>query len=131
MKRSRLSSGIAIGVCGLMLTTTVGAQQHVIDREMLDQLVEAKVAENEAHRETIRHALEHPEVARVADRLGIDLRQVSDGVATLEGEELADVAARAQDVDEALSGGQSTVTFSTTTIIIALLVIILIIVAVN
>jgi hypothetical protein len=51
-------------------------------------------------------------------------------VATLDGEELANLAAQARQVEGQLAGGQSTVTISTTLIIIALLIIILIVVLV-
>ena len=52
-------------------------------------------------------------------------------VSTLQGEDLARVAAQARQVETALAGGQSKVVISTTMIIIALLVLILIIVAVD
>jgi hypothetical protein len=52
-------------------------------------------------------------------------------VTTLSGQELAELAAQASQVEEALAGGQSRVTISTTLIIVALLVLILIIVAVD
>jgi hypothetical protein len=52
-------------------------------------------------------------------------------VSTLQGEDLARVAAQARQVETALAGGQSRVVISTTMIIIALLVLILIIVAVD
>jgi hypothetical protein len=75
--------------------------------------------------------LEHPEVKAVAERSGLDLRRATTAVATLDGAELAQVAAQAQQVDQALAGGQSRIVISTTLIIIVLLVIILIIVAVD
>jgi formate dehydrogenase major subunit len=49
----------------------------------------------------------------------------------VQGEDLARVAAQAQQVEGALAGGQSRIVISTTLIIIALLVLILIIVAVD
>ena len=52
-------------------------------------------------------------------------------VGTLEGSQLAEVAAQARQAEQALAGGQSRVVISTTMIIIALLVLILIIVAVD
>jgi hypothetical protein len=70
-------------------------------------------------------------VKTVADRAGLDLRRATSAVATLQGEDLARVAAQAAQVDEALAGGQSRIVISTTLIIIVLLVIILIIVAVD
>jgi hypothetical protein len=71
------------------------------------------------------------EVSSIAERAGIDLRRATGAVSTLQGDDLARVAAQARQVEGALAGGQSKVTISTTMIIIALLVLILIIVAVS
>ena len=72
--------------------------------------------------------LQHPDVARLAGRFGLDLKRAEAVIATLDGQELADLAARARDVDRALAGG-ATVTITTTMIIIGLLLLILLIVA--
>lgn len=131
MTQKRYQAVLAMGVCLVMLVTSMGAQQHVLDPDALDALVADRLADEDGQRAAVRRVLAHPEVARVAEQAGIDLTRVRDGVSMLETGELADVAARAQQVDTALSGGQSTITFSTTTVIIVLLITILIIVAVN
>jgi hypothetical protein len=77
----------------------------------------------------VLRVLRHPDVARLAGQVGLDLKRAESAVATLEGQELADLAARARDVDQALAGGQRSITISTTLIIIGLLVLILLIVA--
>lgn len=117
-------------LCVTMLGTNIGAQQHVIEPEVLQQLLDTRLAEEQAQRAAIRRTLDHPDVKRVAHHLGVDLQRAIDGVSTIDGVELAEISARAQAVDTALSGGH-TVTFSTATIIIILLVAILIIVAVD
>ena len=66
---------------------------------------------------------------KVAGEAGFDLRRAASAVNTLEGQDLANAASQARQVERALAGGQSTITISTTLIIIALLVIILIVVA--
>jgi hypothetical protein len=75
--------------------------------------------------------LDHPEVKSVAGRAGIDLRSVANAVAILDANDLAAVAAQAQQVEQALAGGQSRVVISTTAIIIGLLVLVLLIVALD
>jgi hypothetical protein len=81
--------------------------------------------------------LANPEVKAVADKAGLDLRRATTAVASLEGQELTQLAAQARQVDqalargEALAGGQSKIVISTTMIIIALLVLILLIVAID
>jgi hypothetical protein len=77
------------------------------------------------------HHGDRPAVKDVAGRMGVDLRQAKHAVITMNAEQLAQVAAQAKSVDQALAGGASNVVISTTTIIIALLVVILIIVAVD
>jgi hypothetical protein len=68
-------------------------------------------------------------VRELAGKLGLDLKRAEVAVATLDDVELGVIAARARTVNDALAGGQSTVTISTTVIIIGLLVLILLIVA--
>lgn len=109
-----------------------GAQSvHVADRAALDRLVAGRVSQEVADRQVIHDVLHRPEVRGVAERAGIDIDRADAAVSTLSGSELKDVARRAREVDERLSGGRSTVTISSTTIIIALLLVILIIVAVH
>ena len=121
-------------VIGLFLSTLVvnpalAQQPHVVDQRALDQQVAAKVAETVEQRAVIERLLEREQVRSIAERTGIELADVKAAVATLEGDELAQLAAHAQGVDDSLTGGQSTITISTTTIIIGLLVLILIVVA--
>ena len=72
-----------------------------------------------------------PRSKPVAEKAGLDLRRATTAVASLEGQELTQLAAQARQVDEALAGGQSKVVISTTVIIIILLVLILLIVAID
>ena len=104
---------------------------HTAPQGAIDAVLQQHVAAEAADRQAILRVLAHPEVKAVAERAGLDLRRASTAVATLDATELARVAAQAQQVDQALSGGQSRIVISTTLIIIVLLVIILIIVAVD
>jgi hypothetical protein len=119
----------------LMIPTAVPRIQaqatHTASQAAIDAALQQQVASESADRAAILRVLAHPEVKAVAARAGLDLRRATDAVATLDAGELAQVAAQAQQVDEALAGGQSRVVISTTLIIIVLLVIILIIVAVD
>ena len=71
--------------------------------------------------------LGNPEVKAVAEKAGLDLRRATTAVASLDGQELTQLAAQARQVDQALAGGQSSITISTTVIIIGLLVLILLV----
>jgi hypothetical protein len=114
----------------VLVTPTLAQPPHIADQVVLDAQVSAKSAEAADQRTVIQRLLEREPVRAIADRWGIDVAEVETAVATLDGEELAQLAAQAQQVDDSLAGGQSTITLSTTTIIIGLLILILIIVAV-
>jgi hypothetical protein len=85
-------------------------------------------AKKQADRQAILSVLQREYVRQVAKTAGISIDKAATAVATLDGAELAQVAAQAQQVNDALAGGQ-TITLSVWLIIIALLVIILIVVA--
>ena len=97
----------------------------------MERAVQEHVASTTSDREDVLRVLARPEVQAIARDTGIDLRRAESAVATLDAEQLSELAAQARQVEQALAGGQSRVTISTTLIIIALLVIILIIVAVD
>jgi hypothetical protein len=103
---------------------------HAAPQSVLDAAVQAQVATNAADRATVQRLLERPEVQAIANDAGLDLRDMATAVSTLDGQQLSTIAAQASQVEQALAGGQSTVTISTTAIIIGLLVLILIIVSV-
>jgi hypothetical protein len=104
---------------------------HAAPQSALDAALQEHVEAADADRDAVLRLLDRPEVQAVAGDVGIDLRRAKSAVTTLSGQELAELAAQASQVEEALAGGQSRVTISTTLIIVALLVLILIIVAVD
>src|SRR5688572_14087908 len=123
---------VAILLMVPMAVPRIQAQKaHAAPQAAIDAALQQHVAAEAADREAILRVLDHPEVKAVAERAGLDLRRATSAVATLDATELAQVAAQAQQVDEALAGGQSRIVLSTTLIIIVLLIIILIIVAVD
>ncbi len=128
MKRIRRTL-IGLLLSALVVNPVLAQQPHVVDQGALDQQVAAKVAETVEQRAVIERLLEREQVRSIAERTGIELADVKAAVATLEGDELAQLAAHSQGVDDSLTGGQSTITISTTNIIIGLLVLILSVVA--
>ena len=125
------TSILAILLMVVTLAPRAQAQTSVASQALLDAAVQQHVATTEADRAAVLRVLDHPDVKAVAGRLGVDLRTAADAVSTLDGQDLQTLAAQANQVDEALAGGQSKVVISTTVIIIALLVIILLIVALD
>jgi hypothetical protein len=104
---------------------------HTASQSALDAALQQHVASADAERQAILRLLDRPEVQQVAGDTGLDLKTARTAVATLQGDQLAAVAAQASQVEQSLAGGQSRVVISTTLIIVALLVLILIIVAVD
>lgn len=106
----------------------VAQDRHVVSPSALAETVAGHVATQDTQRAAIQATLARPEVQELAKKIGVDIQSLQAGVATMSGSELADVAARANQVDQSLVGGASTITISTTTIIIVLLLVILILV---
>ena len=126
---------VSVGAVLLMVLIAVpradAQTSHAASQAAIDSALQEHVASQAVDREAILRVLDHPEVKGVAERAGLDLWRATSAVATLDATQLAQVAAQAQQVEQALAGGQSRIVISTTLIIIALLVLILIIVAVD
>ena len=122
---------VAVVLSSLVAVPSVSAQVHVAGQQALDAAVQQHVRAAEQDREAVRLFLQRSEVRAIAGKYGVDIRRAESAVATMNPADLASIAAKARQADEALAGGQSSVTISTTTIIIALLVLILLIVALH
>lgn len=128
--RHLVSSFFVLFSLGVMVPSA-HTQEHAASQAALDAAVQAHVASTGVDRERVQRLLEHPTVQAVAADIGVDLRRAQSAVSTFDANELARLAQQASRVEQALAGGQSSVTVSTTLIIIGLLVLILIIVAVG
>jgi hypothetical protein len=128
MRMSVLSLAILFSLVAVVPRAEAQAT-HAAPQSALDAALQQHVSTSTADRALVLRLLERDEVKKVAGDAGFDLRRAAGAVATLEGQDLANAAAQARQVERALAGGQS-ITISTTLIIIALLVIILIVVLV-
>jgi hypothetical protein len=108
----------------------IAQQHHVVDQGAMEKALAERAQETAGKRQTIRTALQQPDVVRVANQLGLDVARADAAVATLDGAELNQLAAQAQAVNDELAGGQ-TIRMNAFWIIIGLLILILIILAVN
>ena len=129
----RTSTSVLVVLLSLVITVPRAQAQtpHAATQSAIDAALQQHVATAAAERADLLRVLSNPEVKAVADKAGLDLRRATTAVASLDGQELTQLAAQARQVDQALAGGQSRVVISTTMIIIALLVLILVIVAVD
>ena len=127
-------SGSVLAILSTVLAAVprVHAQvPHAAPPSAIEAALQQHVANAAADRADVLRVLDRADVKAVAGRAGIDVRRAASAVATIDGQELTEIAAQARLVDQSLAGGQSKVVISTTTIIIGLLVLILIIVAVD
>ncbi|MGE0445377.1 MAG: PA2779 family protein [Vicinamibacterales bacterium] len=128
----RLASVLVVLLTVITAAPRLSAQtSHAAPQAAIDAALQQHVNAADAERGRVQRLLEREEIRSVAGQAGIDLHQVTSAVATMSAQELAQVAAQAQQVEQALAGGQSRVVISTTVIIIALLVLILLIVALD
>lgn len=104
-----------------------GQAAQATSSQRLSAVAAEHAAKKQADRQAILNVLDREEVRQVAKNAGLPIDKAAAAVATLEGAELAQVAAQAQQVNDALAGGQ-TISLSVWLIIIALLIIILIVV---
>jgi hypothetical protein len=126
------TSVLVILLSVLVAMPRVQAQaSHTASQSAIDSALQQHVSSAAADRADLLRVLANPAVKTVADKAGLDLRRATTAVASLDGQELTQLATQARQVDQALAGGQSRVVISTTVIIIALLVLILLIVAID
>lgn len=128
MNRHQISAIVLL--LAVAASISVSAQQaHVADQTTLNRAVADHIRQGVDDRQEVLRVLENEQVRELAEGVGVDLKRAEAAIATLDEMELGAIAAQARAVNEALAGGQSTVTISTTVIIIGLLVLILLIVA--
>ena len=127
-----LTSALVILLGMVIAVPRVQAQvSHTASQSAIDAALQQHVSTVAADRADLLRVLGNPEVKAVAGKAGLDLRRATTAVASLEGQQLTELAAQARQVDQALAGGQSKIVISTTVIIIVLLVLILLIVAID
>lgn len=127
----RTSTSVVVVLLSIIMAVPrLQAQSHTASQSAIDAALQQHVSTAAADRADVLRVLSNSEVKVVAEKAGLDLRRATTAVASLDGQELTQLADQARQVDEALAGGQSKVTISTTLIIIILLVLILLIVAI-
>jgi hypothetical protein len=131
MRMFALASVILASLAVVATPTYAQNSTHAATQTALDAVVQQHVDAAAADRAVVARLLERADVQKIAGDAGLDLRTAQSAIATLSPGELAQVAAQARQAEQALAGGQSSVTISTTMIIIGLLVLILLIVALN
>ena len=130
MRMSVVTLVIALALSAVS-SPALAQTSHAAPQSALDAAMQRHLSSATADRQDLQRVLDNPQVKAVARSVGLDLRDATTAVATLDGQELSRIASEARQVEQSLAGGQSRVTISTTMIIIGLQILILIIVAVN
>lgn len=129
MQKARFS--VVMILLAVMLAPSAafaGQAAQAVTPQSLPAIAAEHAAKKQADRQIVADVLQRDEVRQVAKSTGLPLDKAIAAVQTLDGVELAQAAAHAQQVNDALAGGQ-TITLSVWLIIIALLIIILVVVA--
>ena len=108
-------------------TAAVLQDQHVVDAATLRKAVAAKASVDRENRKAIATVLDRRDVQAVAKKMGLDVKRAQSAVTTLEGTQLADLAALARDAEHDLAGGDKTIAISVTTLLLLLSLIVLIV----
>lgn len=121
-----------LAVAALTVSLTLGslpahAQETavVVDRAAMEQALSGRARSDSADREAIRGLLRRDEVRGMVGDLGLDLRRAESAVATLDGRDLQNTAARARAAHEMLSGGAQTIQISVVTLLLIIIIVIL------
>ena len=124
-----LERALVVFLCLSVVSPGVRAQQtNIVDPSALDQALAEKAQDTAAKRQTVITALRHAPVKEMARSLGLEPTRAEAAVSTLDGQMLDQLALQAQQVNEAVEGGQ-TIRLNILWVILALLIVILIIVA--
>lgn len=118
---------IAVCLAVMLVAPAVSAQQSVIGKSALEQAVQQRVSEQQADREAIASLLRRAEVREIAAKAGLSVEKAETALATLQGDDLKELATQARQAQNDLAGGASTIVISTTTIILILLIVLLVV----
>ena len=120
--------GNFIGLVAIVVAASVqpaaAAETHALDPATMQAAVAAPGNQADAERATLNRLLERPDVQEIARTAGLDLQRAHAAIATLQGDELTQLAARAHSADLQLSGG-STVVITSTVLLLGLIIILL------
>lgn len=110
----------------LVLPGLAAADDSAVRSADLDAALAASSLQDDAARQQVRALLARDEVRVLAEAAGLDLRHADAAVATLEGEELQQLAQHAAAADRELTGGTAIALSLGALILIVVLIIVLV-----
>jgi len=123
MRVRRLTLWLSMSV--LLAGAPAVAQQHILDSSTMQQAVASARSRDDANRDAVRRVLSRDDVTRVAEMLGLDVKQAQTALATMTSSELEELAVPARNLERDLAGGSTTVAvaLSLTSLLLALILI--------
>lgn len=92
----------------LILTLPLGAwaaEEHLVPAPEVEQELTERAVQREADLNAVDGLFAHPETAETIEQAGFDPQQIRDAVPLLDDETLAELAARAREMDGDVEGG--------------------------
>lgn len=101
--------------------------QSIITNADLGAALSAHSDEVRSAQQTVIRVLQRADVQALAAGIGVDMRDAESAVYTLDDADLQTAASHANALDDALSGGASTITISLVTALLILIIVILLV----
>lgn len=119
---------VIVGMLALPGPWAHGAEQvaSLATQADLDDAIAKTLDQEVAARTTITTLLQRPEVRKLAEGRGLDVRRAEAAVGTLQGDELRRLSALAANADAQLAGGSHTVRISLVALLLIIIIVILI-----
>lgn len=130
-RRRSLLPSLALTTGLLLAAAPAGAQEAPpVEQDELDAALADRAGTVDERRAMIARTLAHPEVADIAEGMGVDLEQARAAASTLDGARLEQAAALAGAAEQALAGGQ-VFSMNAVTLIVILLAVVLVVLLVD
>jgi hypothetical protein len=94
----------AIAAC-ILCVTPAFAEEHVVPSAELQQSLDSAAETRRQNEADLQRLVAHEEVQQAAEAAGIDPEQVREAIPQLDDETLAELAARARELEDDVAGG--------------------------
>ena len=99
------SLSLALLTCAFSFGATAAEPEHIVAPAELEQSLETAAEARRQNEADLQRLIANEEVQRAAEAAGIDPEQVRQAVPQLDDEALAQLAARARELEEDVAGG--------------------------
>ena len=126
--RIRAAVSAFLFLFSVLLSSPAFAQQrHVVTPAEMRQALTQQAQTQQQTRDALRAVLGNSQVREAASRLGLNVAKAEGAIATLNAQELEQLAGPVRDLNATLAGGASPIVISTTTLLLIIIIIILLV----